>query len=111
VRKAGWLILGLLAGCAQAPPRANPDAEDAIRASRELKTLELEFSAVTVSTTAPDCGRAKTLSQSICELTDRICNIAARHPEDATTDGLCKDARPRCEHAREQTQRRCGVVR
>jgi len=56
---------------------------------------------------SPDCGRAGQLRDAICDLADRICNIAEDNPEHTDVADQCQDGQSRCDSARNRVGDRC----
>ena len=102
-----FLVLGLGAGCARAietgnrpaaDPRVNSAMADLRRAERELGRAH--------ASPAVDCDRAQSLTQTICELSRRICALAQEAPR---FQPECVDATARCQKATEGTAGRCAL--
>ena len=53
-----------------------------------------------------DCDSARDLSQSICELAGRVCEIA-EETSDPTTAERCEDGQARCSRAQDRTSNVC----
>ena len=102
----------LVACCARTASRATielgaPDARPAISVDfDEMTRAEGDLDTV-LAAASVDCPRAELLRGQICDLAERICGIADRHPEDPTLAARCHDARGRCEKARGRVGERC----
>lgn len=59
---------------------------------------------------AQDCGSACEGGERLCALSERICEIADRHPGDGEIGGRCADGRERCRIARERLSAACGCT-
>ena len=54
------------------------------------------------------CGDACDAGQRVCALKDRICAIAARHPEDVEIGARCTDGSERCERVSARLAAECA---
>jgi hypothetical protein len=113
-----WLLgLALLAGCASSNSYSGSSAESAAReqqsseyAGRAMRLDEELTQALSLGAPA-DCDRACSRKNTICALADRICQIAAEEPANATLAGQCRDARARCERAQKRVAEKCACSR
>lgn len=60
-----------------------------------------------MSSGAVDCAAAEGLRDRICDLSERICEISGRHPDDGQVAGRCEAGRDRCQSAREDVDDAC----
>lgn len=90
-------------GAAQTMTVADSDTEDLMQ---EISGFELSL-AEALDISEVDCDAARDLGSQICNLSERVCDIAADHPEDNATRQRCTDGRERCERANSRTDDRC----
>lgn len=114
MKRYGWLGLAvglaLLPSCGGAAPRDEAPLEYEAESPVELEHEQLQVQdelETALSRPEPDCEAACTLEGRICDLSERICAIAGRHPEDDETEGRCHDAEGRCATARERVAGSC----
>jgi len=86
------------------------DEERAAARAQEQRADELEqaLSALAVGEQPPGCGRACELVEQICDPSQRICLISARHRDDADLAGRCAAAEQRCRRSRDRIPPSCS---
>lgn len=100
-----------------APPHAGPDDTERVAAMTESlddldDALVRELAEVTpVSPETPPpaerCEEACNLSFNICDLSERVCTIADRNPDNSLLFEQCIDARVRCKRGARDTRAVC----
>jgi hypothetical protein len=111
-----FVAAALCGGCGAAvvPPAAGPaDSDEATAADlaeasdlhRQLRRLDDALGPA--SELGGRCPRARDLLERLCGNADRICDIAARHPEDPDLARLCADSAGRCDARSAQVERTC----
>ena len=106
----GLLVL-FATGCATQiavtdPFEASAARDDARARHEELVQLDRSVAAAIEDPNA--CGETLCPGASrICELSEAICAIAARHAGDRELDSRCGDGRRRCTRARERVDAAC----
>jgi hypothetical protein len=110
-RAALALLLACLCGCAAQPAVVMPErsSEDRRLALEEPQALIGAEAAVDELARGEDCQGACEAGARVCGLSERICDIAARHPGDDELEGRCADGRARCRGARERLAA-CGCA-
>ncbi|MDD9968099.1 MAG: hypothetical protein OXR73_17815 [Myxococcales bacterium] len=81
------------------PARSGDAARPALAADPEASPLSESPDA--------DCLEAADIVGRICELAERICAIAARHPQDTRVQAQCDDGRRACEGGRRRFGAAC----
>ena len=109
---AAALALSLHVGCggAAAYEHETGDVEPELERPSELLAEQTEAEAAlseVLAAVEPDCARACELGVTMCDLRDRICGIAERHPNDEQSAGYCEDAEARCARADARVRERC----
>lgn len=92
------------------PPPAEPEPDPGLAIGDDQRVMLVHEDELhqTLAMSQPDCGRARGLRDDICELAERICDIAARHPGEPGVAGQCADGRERCDRASADVAAACG---
>ena len=72
----------------------------------ELVQASIDLDQATTLSTV-DCSSARDLRDRICELSERICDIADDHPDDDPTAERCRDGEARCRGASNRVRQSC----
>lgn len=110
---AGTLACGCAAKHGAAPVEVTPSSpeqalEEARGLARQMERHEQELVGLQASPT-PNCARAQALAGTICQIGERICRIAARHPDQAELKQRCQEAKASCERSRVKVAVRCPM--
>jgi hypothetical protein len=106
------LALGVGAACAMTPRASQVGVDDHIEARNTAEELRRRAEALEAENagTADACAQACPLARNVCDLSERLCTLAARHSDDGELERLCRDGRDRCGRARDKT-RPCGCLK
>ena len=110
------LALGLGACAASLAGQHAPALESDAQQLSDLRTrqIELEQRIEQVQSTAggpeASCDNICGWTAGICELAERICAIAARHPSEADFQAACDEARKRCAKAKQKSAAACACA-
>jgi hypothetical protein len=101
----------LLAACASSPELTREQGTGAtdpriLAAEKDLSRVEAELQRQRAAA-AVDCPRACELTATICKLAERICILAKQNAAE-TLAPRCRDARQRCQRARQDTAISCS---
>lgn len=76
--------------------------------TQESMTQADQLAAALSAAGGPNCPAAREHLRAVCDLAERICTIASRHPSDDDLEARCEESRERCATRTEEVQRRCG---
>lgn len=88
----------------EAPSEASPMLVQVTEDYRQLLALDGQLGE---QLELGSCNDAASLREQICQLSQRICEIADAHPDEDAVREQCLDGRARCERARVATRNRC----
>lgn len=91
------------------PPVSDEDRELLDGFTPEATALGEELDQALALGEAVDCGAARDLRDRICDLSERVCRIASRHPEEPEAGERCDDGQIRCDRAKSGVLGRCGA--
>lgn len=83
---------------ADAPALSGRTSERGVERERDSKRRRVEHKRVSKASRTR-CERVCELSTSTCELTERVCGLAGRHPDDVRYEDACRRAEDQCEAA------------
>ena len=87
-----------------APSTTKPETESARASDIETWSKQLEGA---LALSAPDCTTAWALRDRICDLAQRLCDVAGRSAEPEVAE-RCTDGRARCERATTRVRASCA---
>jgi hypothetical protein len=111
--KPALTLLLLLVACASAGPRPAAEESSSDRANaradeQRAEELERTLSGLSAAEVPPDCPRVCGLVEQICELSQRICGISGRHPDDPDLAARCAAGEQRCRRSRDRVPPDCS---
>lgn len=84
---------------APAPTAAPADERVTTEAAHRERRRPRRFERHRADDTPPRCERLCGLAETTCELRDRVCSLAERHPDDVRYDVSCRRAGDQCDAA------------
>ena len=110
------LLASTLSACAAASmaglqkPGVHSDGQQLLDLRTQQIELEQRIEQVQATAGGPEasCDNICGWSAGICDLAERICGIAARHPAEPDFQGACDEAKARCAKAKEKTTVACA---
>ena len=98
----------VISSCAMAPAKSSttgpdqPGPADEKEMQEALEALQQAKSELVVPRAHSDCQAVCRISLLICEASERVCGIAARHPKEQSFGERCRGAEQECQAAQHE---------